>query len=118
LLVIEGGLTAGKLVLGDARSDFGIVIVLGDVTCTSLDVTPGWTFVCTGALTAKGTITATASDSATYVGGSVCAKLVKSGKGAWLTLFGGAASLEAKVSHYVMVDGVGPLTAAASTSQR
>jgi hypothetical protein len=108
-VVVEGDLNAGKLVAGDGVSDLGIVVVLGDVTCASLEVTRGWTFVCTGNVTAKGTIHAFAGDSATYVGGKVCAKLVKSGRGAWLTLFGGRTSLDASISHYVMLDGVGPL---------
>lgn len=110
-LVVDGDLTAGKILVRDGVSDFGVVIVLGDVTCGSFEVASGWTFVCTGAVDAKRTITATAADSASYVGGKVKAKLVKSGNGAWLTLFGGAASLDAPVSHSVMVDGVGPLKA-------
>lgn len=108
-VVVDGCIAAGKLVVHDGASDFGVVIVLGDITCVSLIVKRGWTLVCTGAVTASGTITATAGDSVTYVGGAVTAKLVKSGAGAWLTLFGGAASLKAPVSSYVMVDGAGPL---------
>jgi hypothetical protein len=106
--VVDGNMAVGKLVV-HGPSDFGIAIVVGDITCTSLEVKSGWTLVCTGAVTAKGTVTATASGSATYVGGALTAKLVKSGSGAWLTLFGGEGALKAKVSDYVMIDGVGPL---------
>lgn len=113
LVVVDGGITTGKLVIHDGASHHGVVIVLGDVGCTSLDVKSGWTLVCTGDMTATGTITATAGDSVTYVGGVVSARLVKSGTGAWLTLFAGAKALKAPVSSYVMVDGVGPLKNAA-----
>ncbi len=108
-VVVNGGITATKVEVRDGVSDFGVVIVLGDIMCASLDVKSGWTLLCTGAVTAKGTIQAAASGSVTYVGGTVTAKLVKSGANAWLTLFGGAASLKAPVSSYVMVDGAGPL---------
>lgn len=107
---IEGDLHVdGNVVVGTGKDDFGVLVVVGNVTCRNLVTAAGWSFVCTGSLACEEAVVATLADSVTYVGKNVSASFVDSGSGAWLTLFGGKNALQAPVSGYVMSEGDKPV---------
>jgi hypothetical protein len=102
--VIDGDLvTAGNLVIGTGKHDYGAVIVTGSIKCKNLLVSSGFSLACAGALTVAEVIVATQGDSTTYVAGPINAKLVISGSGAWLTTFSPKQLGRTPVSGYVMV---------------
>lgn len=103
MLVLGSLEVEGNVVVSAAKADDGVLIVLGDIVCQNLVVGVGFSLVCTGSIRAREAIVSTAQDSVTYVGGAVEARLLDSGAGAWLTLFGDPSLL--KVEHltgYVM----------------
>ncbi|TSC25214.1 hypothetical protein [Corallococcus sp. Z5C101001] len=99
----------GNVLVEAAGHDQGVLVVFGDVTCRNLYVGVGFSFVCTGTLRVKEAIVATAADSVTYVAGAVEARLLDSGSGAWLTLFGDPSLLRVEHLTYYVMHGKKPI---------
>ena len=107
--IIDGDLDlGGNVIVATGKHDYGALLVRGDVRCRNLVVGNGFSFACSGDLTVKEAIVASAADSTCYVAGKVRARLVDSGSGAWLTIFSPAQLMAKHVSGYVMV-GAKPL---------
>jgi hypothetical protein len=104
--VINGDLNvAGNLMVGTGKHDGGFLIVFGDVKCQNFCSAPGFTFACTGSLSASQAVIATAGNSATYVAGRTVTTFLDSGAGAWLTLFDSKSLAVGHLSRYVMING-------------
>ncbi|HEY4175231.1 MAG TPA: polymer-forming cytoskeletal protein [Kofleriaceae bacterium] len=102
--IVNGDLTIdGNIIVGTGKHDHGVVIVMGNISCKNLVVASGFSLVCVGNLTATEAIVAQLPDSTTYVGGKVKAKLLASGRGAWMTVFDAKQLAGAKLSGYAMV---------------
>lgn len=103
-LIVLGDLEVdGNVVVRTSASEDTFLVVLGSIRCRNLVVSRAASLVCAGDVLAREAIVCTAADSVSVAAGKVDARLLASGRGAWLQIYEESQLAVTYLSGYVMV---------------